>query len=128
MLNRNRWARAKSRPKQTPGQMNKTEADYALGLRIQVNVGDILGWQFEPIKLRLADRTFYTPDFLVQCLDGTLEFHEVKACTSAGKVLAEDDAMVKIKVAAESFPQFGFLLCGKLPAKAGGGWSIKRIS
>lgn len=46
---------------------------------------------------RLADKTFYTPDFVVLAPDGVLEMHEVKG-------FWEEDARVKIKVAAAQFP------------------------
>jgi hypothetical protein len=49
------------------------------------------------MKFRLADNTFYTPDFMVVMADGLLEAHEVKG-------FWEDDARVKIKVAASLFP------------------------
>lgn len=52
---------------------------------------------FEGIKLKLADKTYYTPDFFLMRSDGTLECHEVKGHW-------EDDARVKIKCAAEKFP------------------------
>ena len=57
--------------------------------------GEILHWEFEPIKLKLAKLTFYTPDFLVVTKD-QMEFHEVKG-------FWEDDARVKVKCAAEKF-------------------------
>jgi hypothetical protein len=48
--------------------------------------------------LRLADKTFYSPDFAVLTkADGTLEMHEVKG-------FWQDDARVKIKVAASIYP------------------------
>ena len=120
----NRWQRAKARPRSVLGQMNKTEAAYAEVLSERILLGEIAGYQYEPLKLRLADNTFYTPDFMVQTSGGEIEFHEVKACMSSGKMLCEDDAKVKIKVAAEAFPMFGFVMAGKLPKKAGGGWKF----
>lgn len=77
--------------------MNKIEADYAMQLEFRKRVGEILQYDFEAIKLRLADNTFYEPDFLVLLANGELEIHEVKGHW-------EDDARVKIKVAAEKFP------------------------
>ncbi|MBA59656.1 MAG: hypothetical protein CMQ40_10875 [Gammaproteobacteria bacterium] len=82
--------------------MNKTEARYSLLLEEEKRAGRIQWFAFEAVKLRLADRTFYTPDFLVMLEDGTLEFHEVKG-------FWEEDARVKIKVAAETFPLFRFV-------------------
>lgn len=77
--------------------MNKTEQAYSLHLEAQRQAGDVLWWAFECLKLRLADATFYSPDFAVLLSDGTLEAHEVKGHW-------QDDARVKIKVAASLFP------------------------
>lgn len=77
--------------------MNKTEAAYAARLEAMKAAGEISDYRFECVKLRLADKTFYTPDFMVLRPDGAFEMHEVKG-------FWEDDARVKIKVAAESFP------------------------
>jgi hypothetical protein len=79
--------------------MNRTEEAYAFRLDADPAV---VWWAFEPIKFRLAPSTFYTPDFLVQWSDGTMQVHEVKGHW-------EDDARVKIKVAAERFPMFMFV-------------------
>jgi hypothetical protein len=64
--------------------------------------GGVVDWWFEAIKLRLADKTWYTPDFAVLMADGTLELHEVKG-------FWRDDARVKIKVAAEQHWLFRFV-------------------
>ena len=47
------------------GEMNKTESAYAEYLEQQKRQGLILWYRFEGVKLRLADKTFYTPDFAV---------------------------------------------------------------
>jgi len=75
-------------------KMNGLEKSYALHLDLLYKAGAIKHYEFEPIKLRLADKTFYTPDFLVITNDGILEMHETKG-------FWRDDAKVKIKVAAE---------------------------
>lgn len=85
------------------GKMNKTEARYAEHLEKKKLAGEILSYWFEPVKFRLADNTYYSIDFMVMLVDGTIEFHEVKG-TSKGKPYVEDDAAVKIKVAAEHMP------------------------
>jgi len=107
--------------------MNRTEAAYAERLTSLQLSGDIAGFDFEPLTLRLAPKTSYCPDFLVQLPDGTLAFHEVKACGSAGQYLAEDASRIKIKVAAEKFGLFEFWFAGKLPKKLGGGWKFERV-
>ena len=79
------------------GEMNRTEAKYAAELELQRAAGTVAWWKFEGVKLRLADATFYTPDFNVMLADGTLEMHEIKG-------FWQDDARVKIKVAASLYP------------------------
>ncbi len=83
------------------GRMNNLEEAFAGHLGLKKAVGDIFSWKFEAVKLRLADKTFYTPDFMVVAADGWICFYEVKG-------FWEDDARVKIKVAAETFPEFAF--------------------
>jgi hypothetical protein len=105
--------------------MNKTEQVYAELLSQRILLNEVTGWRYEAIKLRLADNTFYTPDFWVQLPSGEIELHEVKACKADDSFLCEDDAAVKIKVAAEMYPEFGFLMCGRLTG--GRGWRIESI-
>lgn len=90
--------------------MNKIEEAYSLLLNQRLAVGEVAAWRFEAITLRLADLTTYTPDFFVVMADGAIELHEVKACMANGKVISEDDAKVKIKVAAELYQEFTFRL------------------
>ncbi len=97
-----------------PGSMNKTEAAYERDLKDAIALGDVAWYRFEGLKLRLADNTFYTPDFSVMLSNGELECHEVKGYW-------QDDARVKIKVAAEQYP-FRFIAVKPLSKKAGGGW------
>lgn len=98
------------------GQMNRTEAAYAAYLEGLKQGGEIVWYRFEGLKLRLADNTFYTPDFFVMTHDGHLEAHEVKG-------FMVDDANVKLKVAADLYPMvFKVIRKGK-----GGVWEIKEI-
>lgn len=99
------------------GTLNKTEAAYERDLRDAQSLGDILWYRFEGLKLRLADNTFYTPDFAVLAADGVLECHEVKGWWA-------DDARVKIKVASEQYP-FRFKAVQALAKKHGGGWKVE---
>lgn len=92
------------------GVMNKTEQAYANDLEGQRIVGGIKWYLFEGIKLRLADKTFYSPDFVVMNDSNEIELHEVKG-------FWQDDARVKIKVAADRFP-FKFVAVKKVK----GGW------
>ena len=97
--------------------MNKTEAAYGQHLELLKQAGEVHWYGFEAVKLRLADNTFYTPDFAVVAADGVLEMHEVKG-------FWEDDARVKIKVAADKFP-FRFVAMKAEAKKRGGGWKVE---
>ena len=95
--------------------MNSLEKKYADHLRTLQLANDIHSFAFERHNLKLADKTYYKPDFEVMFLDGTIEFHEVKG-------FMMDDANVKIKVAAAQFPQYVFRLV-QWDRKTG--WKIK---
>lgn len=99
------------------GAMNKTEAAYDAHLAQLQHAGQILWRKFEGLKLRLADNTFYTPDFAVMAADGVIECHEVKG-------FWQDDARAKIKVAADLYP-FRFIAVRVKPKKEGGGWEVE---
>lgn len=81
-------------------KMNKTEGRYAALLEMRKQAGEIQDWRYEPLKIKLAEATYYTPDFLVVMAD-CFEFHEVKGYW-------RDDARVKIKVAAAKCPWIKF--------------------
>ena len=101
------------------GQMNKTEEAYAQTLELRKRAGEIAWYRFEGLKLRLADKTFYTPDFAVMKTNGMMECHEVKGHW-------EDDARVKIKVAASMYP-FAFFAVQKASKSQGGGWIVEEF-
>jgi hypothetical protein len=100
------------------GEMNDTEAAYDQMLNLRLIAGEVAWYKFEALKLRLADNTFYTPDFAVMLSSGMLECHEVK-----GRWM--DDARVKIKMASAIYPLRFFAHVLKKRAKRnGGGYSI----
>lgn len=101
------------------GVMNKSEAAYSEWLSDQQRALEVLWFKFEALKLRLAENTFYTPDFAVMTSAYALECHEVKGFWT-------DDARVKIKVAASIYP-FRFIAVTKRPKKAGGGWDVEEF-
>lgn len=109
---------ARGRHRQQPGQMNKTESAYADELKARQMAGEIDWFGFEAWKLKLADNAFYTPDFVVMLSDLTLECHEVKGHW-------EEDARVKIKVAAETYPMLRFVAIKKQTKRQGGGWDYE---
>jgi hypothetical protein len=80
--------------------MNKLETTYMNILERRKLAGEIVSYRYEAIKFRLAKNTFYTPDFMVVYED-RIEFHETKG-------FWEEDARIKIKMAAEMYPEFIF--------------------
>lgn len=102
------------------GQRNKTESAYETFLEARRRVGDVLWFKFEGVKLRLADNTFYTPDYAVMLANGQMEMHEVKGA----RAIFADDAKVKVKVAAETYP-FPFVVAFPVPKSKGGGWEFE---
>lgn len=99
------------------GQQNKTESAYEATLKARQAAGEIAWYRFEGLKLRLADNTFYTPDYAVMLSCGQMECHEVK-----GRWM--DDARAKIKIAADQYP-FRFLAVRAKTKKDGGGWDVE---
>jgi len=87
------------RPRHVAGEMNGMEKRYAAYLETRRLVGEIIGWKFEAIKLKLARATFLNPDFEVVKPDGRIELHDTKGHM-------EDDAAVKLKIAAQMFPEY----------------------
>ncbi len=99
------------RAKRLDGYDSALEARYAAEVLTPLHhTKGIAGWWHPAPKLFLAEKTFYTPDFLVW-RSGWLECHEVKGYW-------REDARVKIKVAAEHYPCLRFLAV----EHAGGRW------
>jgi hypothetical protein len=93
--------KAKGRIKR-PGVMTKLEERYSERLELLKETGEILRWDYEPAKLRLAKGTWYTPDFRVITKNNYIEYHETKGFwRSTGRV--------KIKVAAEVHDCYKFV-------------------
>ncbi len=86
-----------------PMVMNKIEQRYARHLEGLKYEGKILCWAYESLKLRLADNTFYTPDFYVLDSEGLVCIKEVKG-TKKGSYFCLEPSKVKIKVAADKYP------------------------
>ena len=108
----------KPRPRQPKQRANQTEKRYEQDfLWPAYQRGEIWDYRFEPLKLRLADNTFYTPDFLVVKVTG-LEIHEIKGSYE------REDARVKWKTAAELFPWFQFVVARWLGKKKG--WKVEK--
>jgi hypothetical protein len=101
------------------GEMNRLESAYAQKLESDKAAGLVLWYRFEGVKLRLADATFLSPDFFVMTSTGELQAHECKG-------FMQEDANVKLKVAAATYP-FRFFLIKARAKKDGGGFSVQEI-
>lgn len=101
------------------GRMNGTEKAYSMRLEAMRQRGEILGWLFHPLRVRLADSTFYEVDFLVLQADMRIAIHEVKGGHTT------DKGQIKIKLCAEVLPWFVFYKATKQPERRGGGWVLE---
>lgn len=118
-------AKAKGKQGHTPGQMNKTESRYAQYLELRKIAGEITDYKFEAVTVKLGPDCRYSPDFMVRDNAGFISFVEVKARDKkTGKALSRDDSKVKIRVAAQQFPEFVWIMAWPLP---NGSWAEKVI-
>jgi len=110
--------------RRVPGQMSTTEAKFREHLQERVERDEIFSFAFEPVRLKLADLTYYTPDFMLIHNDGLIEFVEVKGSWHAPN---QDKSRVKLKVAAEQNQWAKFSAAVPIAKKNGGGWEIEEI-
>ena len=82
-------------------RMNKTERRYADYLEACRMGREFIWWGYACMKFRLADDTWYTPDFIVIPRLSILEVHEVK-----GGFIRED-SKIKFKVCKELYSKVG---------------------
>ena len=79
------------------GVMNKLEERFSLYLEDKKQLGEIVWWAYESIRLALAPRCTYTPDFLVMTKDLELQVFEVKGVWLPA-------ARNKVRISADKFP------------------------
>lgn len=105
-------------PRRPKGQrMNALESAYAERLEAMRAAGLIRSWEFNAIRLRIADgekTAFYRPDFLVHMADGSAECHETKGYERPA-------ALLRLKIAAGKYRMFRFLLVKRLK----GQWTVE---
>jgi len=103
--------------RQSRKQPNKTERRFELDYLLPwQHAGEIVGYQFEAITLRLANGVRYTPDYLTYGPKGT-RIYEVK-----GEYIYED-AKIKLKVAPSQFHFWEFYLAQWIK----GEWFINKV-
>lgn len=89
---------------------SKLEAAFARSLEFDRLAGMILGYQYEPMNIRLSgDKNFYKPDFLVWSKDHPPTYYEVK-----GRNKSDERSLVKTKVAAALHPWARFILIKRI--------------
>lgn len=102
--------------KQDDRQPNWTEKRYISEI-VCVTEG-VESWDYEAISLKLGNGVRYTPDWLVIFANGRMELHEVKG---GGPI--QDDAIVKLKVAAARYRGFRFVLARYIDQR----WFIQEV-
>jgi len=93
---------------------SRDEVEFAGYLEQQRLGGHIIEWAYKPVRLRIGDGVYYTPDFRVVWDDKTITYYEIKG-------FMREAARVRIHAAAERHPH-GFIMIRKRPKKSGGGW------
>lgn len=99
-----------------PGGQNKTEAAFQVELESMRLAGDVQWYGFECFNLRLAKKTWYRPDFPALMKDGIWTMWEVKGWM-------REDARVKIKIAAEKYRMFRFVVVRRIKGR----WEYEEI-
>lgn len=95
-------------PKPKTKELNKTELEFLA--RLQAGVYGKVAWigPHEGIRLELADKCTYAPDFPLRLESGEFLFYEVK-----GKFIRED-GWIKLKMAARTYHWWRFIKAQKL--------------
>ena len=96
--------------------MNNTERARAIELEAMKRGGVIVEWWYERWTFKLANDLRYTPDFVIQNPDGSLEIEETKG-------FWREDARAKTKMFAELYP-----IPIRALTKGKQGWTIEHFS
>jgi hypothetical protein len=90
--------------KRPPRGMSKVERSYRDLLEWHRAGGNVVAFEYEPLRLVLADRLTYCPDFAVlRARSGRVELVEVKPRRADGTAYWTEDSRIKIKAAAERY-------------------------
>jgi hypothetical protein len=124
-----RAAFGKGKPKpRVAGQQSAHEVAFEEHLRARLGK-DVLWFKYESMNLKLADGTYYKPDFVALHEDHVLVCYEVKPGRMVkgelGTIIT-DGAAVKLKVASEHYPlRFVLVTAHKALVRDGAAWSFK---
>lgn len=109
---RPRTTRNRGRTRGPKEGLNKLELAFQDEVLVpRRNAGEIDAFVYEGVKFKLGKRTFYTPDFVAFETAGDVVLYEVKG-------FWEEDARVKVKVAAYLYP-FRFVAVTRGKAQRG---------
>lgn len=113
-------AKGRNLPGHRKREMNSTERKYRdTVLAEKMEAGAVIHHEFEAVTLTLAKNTRWTPDFMLMYADGLIEFVDVKGSRPDD----EQAQRVKIKLAAERFWMFRFVVEKQQTKKLGGGFT-----
>lgn len=82
-------------------KLNRTELKYRDMLAEKKHAGQIIDFKVQQLTLKIADDCRFTPDFSVINSDQTITLIDVKG-------FEREDAVIKMKCAAQMFPEFRF--------------------
>lgn len=99
------------------GDLNNTEKSFAAYLQERQSAGAILWWKAHPFNVRLAEKTFYRPDFLCLMADMSLVIFEVKGSYTSEK------GRMKVKLCAEALPVFKIIKA----SRKNGAWQFEEF-
>ena len=88
--------------------------------------GDVTSWRWRPLDLILTDdcKRWYEVDFMVVTQVG-IELHDVKGRAKNGGPYCEEDAKLKMAIAADRFRMFGFYVVW--PGEVSSNWEKKKL-
>lgn len=88
--------------KRPPRGMSKTERAYQDHLQILKAAGEVVAYAYEPLRLILAPRMTYLPDFAVlRAANARVQFVEVKPRRSDDTAFWHESSRIKVKTAAQ---------------------------
>lgn len=113
--------RVKTQPSKDEAGLNKLEQAWLEVLRRRMNDGAVRHIGIQDHGLKIGDHCRYHPDFMTIDTEGQITFWETKG-------FMRDDAQVKIKVAARTFPFYRFVLVKRRTKAQGGGFEETLIA
>ena len=126
--------------KSNPHETSKVELAYGQHLELRYRAGEIVRYRHECTRLKLWDRSgapgkraaWYTPDYTVTHLDGTMQHIEVKGYHGTAKAAAVSGAgaaaRLRIGRAASAYPEYQFTIVSPRAKKNGCGWDVEEFS